>query len=32
MQFAFYDEVPLHKQEEMLAPYEALQGRKKAVV
>jgi elongation factor G len=32
MQFAFYDEVPSHKQEEMLAPYEALQGRKKAVV
>jgi elongation factor G len=32
MQFAFYDEVPAHKQEEMLAPYEALQGRKKAVI
>jgi elongation factor G len=32
MQFAFYDEVPSHRQEEMLAPYEALQGRKKTVV
>ena len=32
MQFAFYDEVPLHKQEEMLAPYDALSGRKKAAV
>jgi elongation factor G len=32
MQFAFYDEVPSHKQEEMLAPYDAMQGRKKAVV
>jgi elongation factor G len=32
MQFAFYDDVPSHKQAEMLAPYEALQGRKKAVI
>jgi elongation factor G len=32
MQFVFYDEVPLHKQEELLAPYEASRGRKKAVV
>ena len=32
MQFAFYDEVPLHKQEELLAPYDALQNRKKVIV
>jgi elongation factor G len=32
MQFAFYDEVPLHKQEELLAPYDVLQGRRRAVV
>ena len=32
MQFVFYDEVPLHKQEELLAPYEASRGRKRATV
>jgi elongation factor G len=32
MQFIFYDEVPLHKQEEMLVPYETSQGRKKVIV
>jgi elongation factor G len=32
MQFAFYDEAPAHKREELLAPYEARSGRKKAVV
>jgi elongation factor G len=31
MQFAFYDETPVHKQEELLAPYGGV-GRKKAVV
>jgi elongation factor G len=28
MQFAFYDEVPQHKQEGLLSPYEALAGRR----
>ena len=28
MQFAFYDEVPAHKQEDLLSPYEALTGRR----
>jgi elongation factor G len=28
MQFAFYDEVPGHKQEDLLSPYEALTGRR----
>lgn len=28
MQFAFYDEVPGHKQEDLLSPYEALIGRR----
>ena len=32
MQFAFYDEVPAHKQAELLVPYGTLQSRKKAVV
>jgi elongation factor G len=32
MQFAFYDEVPAHKQEELLAPYGGPQHRKKAAV
>jgi elongation factor G len=32
MQFAFYDEVPAHKQAELLVPYDTLQGRKKAAV
>jgi elongation factor G len=32
MQFAFYDETPAHKREELLAPYEARSGRRKAVV
>jgi elongation factor G len=32
MQFAFYDEVPAHKQAELLVPYDTLQGKKKAAV
>jgi elongation factor G len=32
MQFAFYDEVPAHKQEELLTPSGGLQRRKKAAV
>jgi elongation factor G len=32
MQFAFYDEVPAHKQAELLVPYDTLQSRKKAAV
>jgi elongation factor G len=32
MQFAFYDETPAHKQEELLAPYESRSGRRKAAV
>jgi elongation factor G len=32
MQFAYYDEVPAHKQAELLVPYDTLQSRKKATV
>jgi elongation factor G len=32
MQFAFYDEVPAHKQTVLLGPYDTLQRRRKVVV